>query len=363
MMQSVKSLLNSSVNGVLGVVNPAPTVDSLVARMDSDNIPVTSDPCRECPNPCDEDEYRHEEWPSQMLIDYTSDMLGSVKPYFRQVVISTGKSDWEREVTEARGSLAAHLNDLSVSGRKASHSNGPKTPGVFNSDSATRLSILNGSHHTTSEDTSKQTVLVFPDYKIVTEIDSTKKGAETLVNGYLDSDLSKAGSDQPQIGTKSWIIPYQAVILLCSHKRRDNKCGIAAPVLKRSLTNELESVGWEIHDQVEDPECLDDSPIEDISGTAAEREAAVEERLKKLCDPSVETKRALILYCSHIGGHKFAGNVIIYTPHGSGVWYGRVSSHQSHAVMKTITEGKIYPALLRGGVNITRSKGKTLLDW
>lgn len=135
-----------------------------------------------------------------------------------QVVISTGKSDWEREVTEARGSLAAHLNDLSVSGRKASHSNGPKTPGVFNSDSATRLSILNGSHHTTSDDASKQTVLVFPDYKIVTEIDSTKKGAETLANGYLDSELSKAGSDQPQIGTKSWIIPYQAVILLCQDR-------------------------------------------------------------------------------------------------------------------------------------------------
>lgn len=70
-------------------------------------------------------------------------------------------------------------------------------------------------------------------------------------------------------------------------------------------------MGWEIHDQVEDPECLDDSAIEDISGTTAEREAAIEERLKNLCDPSVETKRALILYCSHIGGHKFAGNVIV----------------------------------------------------
>ncbi|KAG8956729.1 hypothetical protein FRC04_000207 [Tulasnella sp. 424] len=364
MMDTVKSFINASKNNVFAVVKPAPPVDNLVAKLDSASIPVTSDPCRECPNPCDEHEYRHEEWPSQMLIDHTSDMLGAVKPYFRQVVISTGKSDWEREVTEARGTLAANLNDLSISGHKSSSSsNGPKVPGVFNSDSATRLSVINGSHRTTSEDASKETVLIFPDYKMVTEVDSTSKGAETLARGFLDAELSKAGSDQPQIGSKSWILPYQAVILLCSHKRRDNKCAIAAPVLKRALTTELESVGWEVHDQLEDPECLEDSAIEDIPGTTAEREAVVEERLKNLCSPSVETKRALIIFCSHIGGHKFAGNVIIYTPHGSGVWYGRVSSHQTHAVMKTITEGKIYPTLLRGGVNITRPKGKTLLDW
>lgn len=119
-------------------------------------------------------------------------------------------------MTDTRGSLAAHLNDLSLSARKASNSNGPKVPGVFNSDSATRLSVINGSHRTTSEDVSKQTVLVFPDYKMITEVDSTKKGAEALATGYLDPELSKAGSDQPQIGTRSWVIPYQVVILLCA---------------------------------------------------------------------------------------------------------------------------------------------------
>ncbi|EEB95926.1 hypothetical protein MPER_05029, partial [Moniliophthora perniciosa FA553] len=36
-------------------------------------------------------------------------MLGSVKPYHRQIVISTGKIDWDREVTDTKGSLAAHV--------------------------------------------------------------------------------------------------------------------------------------------------------------------------------------------------------------------------------------------------------------
>lgn len=36
-------------------------------------------------------------------------------------------------------------------------------------------------------------------------------------------------------------------------------------------------------------------------------------------------KRALVIKTSHIGGHKFAGNLIVYSPRGTGVWYGRVS--------------------------------------
>lgn len=53
----------------------------------------------------------------------------------------------------------------------------------------------------------------------------------------------------------------------------------------------------------------------------------------------------------------------VYFPNGTGVWYGRVSSHEVGAVTKTVTEGRIYPTLLRGGVDLTRPEGKTLVDW
>lgn len=98
-----------------------------------------------------------------------------------------------------------------------------------------------------------------------------------------------------------------------------------------ALTNELESVGWEVHDQVEDPDCIEDSAIEDIQGTTEERDAVVEERLKKLCDQSAETKRALIIYCSHIGGHKFAGNVIVSDAMTQTV----AGAHDSYAIYST----------------------------
>lgn len=62
---------------------------------------------------------------------------------------------------------------------------------------------------------------------------------------------------------------------------------------------------------------------------------------------------------SHVGGHKFAGNVIIYIPPsfesnalaGKGIWYGRVEpQHVEGIVAKTILDGKVIKDHFRGGI-------------
>jgi (2Fe-2S) ferredoxin len=67
---------------------------------------------------------------------------------------------------------------------------------------------------------------------------------------------------------------------------------------------------------------------------------------------------------SHIGGHKFAGNVIIYVPKkakapsrqphplaGCGIWYGRVEPrHVECIVTRTILNGEVIEDLFRGGI-------------
>ena len=65
---------------------------------------------------------------------------------------------------------------------------------------------------------------------------------------------------------------------------------------------------------------------------------------------------------SHIGGHKWAGNVIVYFPReyrpvagshfplaGRGVWYGRVGpQHVEGIVKETLLGGRVVKDLLRG---------------
>lgn len=74
--------------------------------------------------------------------------------------------------------------------------------------------------------------------------------------------------------------------------------------------------------------------------------------------------RARVGLVSHVGGHAFAGNVIIYVPRtaqkhplaGAGVWYGRVQPHHIEGIIQqTILRGNIIEELLRGTVLATNS--------
>ncbi|KAJ7117385.1 Sucrase/ferredoxin-like-domain-containing protein [Mycena crocata] len=345
---------------VLGLDDPP---DNIYATLSASGIPVASADCRTCPNPCDEG---HSEYPRRFYVDTESTMLGSVKPFRRQILISTGKSDWDREVTDTHGSLAALVSQtqppkvpdapLPISidlNEKAV----PPVPGVFSSADHTRLSVLNGSHKSISADDEYETVLVLPDFTMIVGVPRTLDGAKELWRTALDSRLPRFGITEGTSNFQTWILPYSCVIMLCSHKRRDNRCAIAAPKLEKAFIESLESKGWTADTQLEH---LVEPPLECFSGTPEEKARHITDELQAL--PAA--KRALILRNSHMGGHKYAGNCIIYTPQGSSVWYGRVTSHEVDAiVVNTIQAGLVLPPLLRGGMELSRPGCSTLHDW
>lgn len=129
-------------------------------------------------------------------------------------------------MTEAEGSLAQYISHTSkrhshsssntgASGdQKSQQSDVTNVPGVFKPSDASRLSILNGSHHTISCDDDKESVLVFPDYKVVKDVERTQDGADLLWRMALDPNLNRAGRGVE--GARSWPLPYACVILLCA---------------------------------------------------------------------------------------------------------------------------------------------------
>ncbi|OAX40649.1 hypothetical protein K503DRAFT_714071 [Rhizopogon vinicolor AM-OR11-026] len=322
------------------------------------DVPVTTADCRSCAEPCDQD---HDEYPSKLDIDMDSDMLGSVKPYRRQVVISTGKSDWANKVTEEEGTLAAFLDaansSLSTSKKPKSNSDS-SVPGVFPHTKAGKLTILNGSHKPFSHNESEETVIVLPDFKVMSGVPRTLEGAQALWKAALDPSLGRAGATSRTDNLKTWVLPYSCLILLCSHKRRDKRCAVAAPILEKTFTQYLEREGWVVQTDLQD---LSSEPsLESQASPDTDKEQLIETQLKSL---HVEHK-ALILKNSHIGGHKFAGNCIIYTPRGAGVWYGRVTPHEVESIVKhTIIGGQVLPTILRGGLDLACHGKKSLYDW
>ena len=93
--------------------------------------------------------------------------------------------------------------------------------GVFTQQEGIRLSILNGSHTTISEHHDRETVLIFPDYRIVFGVENTPKAAELLYEKAISPSTTYIPTipeerEDGELPFGILPIPYSCVILLCA---------------------------------------------------------------------------------------------------------------------------------------------------
>lgn len=112
--------------------------------------------------------------------------------------------------------------------------------------------------------------------------------------------------------------PHDYLILICSHRRRDARCGISAPILRKEFEKHLRPLNlWR-----------------DLS--------------------DVRPGGASVVFINHVGGHKYSANVIIYRKEdGQGIWLARIAPKHVEGIVKhTLVKGKIvHPEMIRGGFN------------
>ncbi|OLL22891.1 Actin patches distal protein 1 [Neolecta irregularis DAH-3] len=229
----------------------------------------------------------HPAYPSTIAqkIDRTLPLWGSVKAYEKHVLIATeGKSDWPYCLEDEHNTLGKYLWEKM--GKKG------KQP----------INLTNICMHSKNRGTD---LLVLPDFDYISGV--TRLDASIIVESLI--------SDKWDKGLNIRKAKYKAVVLICSHKKRDRRCGIAGPILQQEFRKYLR-----------------------------------EKNLLRNWDED-ETDSVGVFLCSHIGGHKFAGNVVIYRRNeGECIWLGRVEPcHVPHIVSETIEHGKVWPELLRGG--------------
>lgn len=93
----------------------------------------------------------------------------------------------------------------------------------------------------------------------------------------------------------------QSFIFLCSHNTRDKRCGITAPILKKHFEEELREKGL----------------FRDIS--------------------DFRPDGCSVFYVNHVGGHKYAANVIIYLKKShSLIWLARVTPKHTKSIIDLI---------------------------
>lgn len=219
---------------------PRPAVSDTVQKaLLSHSVPLRSleEACRGCAHLEGDDQ---DDYPKGFDVDMDSEMLGSMATFHRQILISSGKSDWQREVTDSGfpalvkaafeekdpppvdqkgkglpaegedGSLfkGVYPSSISASSSSSSASNG-------SAPRPTRLSILSSSFLSSSDEDEVQSVILLPDFKVIHQVKETKETAAELVEGYLKPSVGRVGAPLSNSTLRSWPLPYSAVVLLC----------------------------------------------------------------------------------------------------------------------------------------------------
>lgn len=284
----------------------------------------------------------HEKYPSSLSIDTETPLWGSVKPWRSHILCATGKTDWVHSVTDESGTLAHAIAET-----KESWSHDVVDKG--------RVMISNASIPPPEEyfefdglDTQKPSkALILPEFLYISNITPESAGPDMaaimstlseerhnqqqrLYNEKNDMDSQDLAYDIPTLSksvlsnihlpttSPSKIIPANelAFVLLCSHRTRDKRCAITANILKKKFDSELRD-------------------------------------LDLYRDASDDREGGVQVHCiSHIGGHKYAANVIIYTKSGQAIWLARVRpDHVRQIIKHCILKGEVFPELLRGAFN------------
>ncbi|KAF4963534.1 hypothetical protein FSARC_8471 [Fusarium sarcochroum] len=285
--------------------------------------------------------------PEDLPLDREGPMKGAIAGYAEHVLVCTGNADWPSRIEEDNGGdcLAADLKELFGRG------------GPFHN-----VSVLNSSFASSVSprpEVQTTSAYILPSFKYVPFLPRVSfDSVEALAKGFLlpkklhsaHEGLSPIHRDRltRKEGYQGLLPGVQDVrdvlVLICGHTGRDARCGIMAPVLQTEFEEKMKNEGLEV---LHGPVQVSLNDTQRIQGETGE-----------------EKTTARVGVISHIGGHKFAGNVIIYLPPqlkmgdephplaGHGIWYGRVDPKNVEGIVKeTILKGNVVADIFRGGID------------
>ncbi|KAL8925692.1 MAG: hypothetical protein Q9208_003375 [Pyrenodesmia sp. 3 TL-2023] len=283
------------------------------------------------------------QFPNGLAIDRSKPILNTVTSYNQHIVIATGKNDWASKIEneEGVGEMARALKDMTkVKGEwfdpnystLISNSSFTSDPELHGSSTPTAVHASDPHLRPTEPSTSLK---LFPHFLHFPHVTNSPAHRSYFASTYLgDQTLRPNTIPDPPSNFTPPVPITKPTILICSHGSRDMRCGVLGPLIHREFEKQNES------------KTLDIGMI------------------------------------SHIGGHAFAGNVIIYIPPeyplsesrhvasgagkqmsplaGMGIWYGRVEPrHVAMILEETVQKGHIVGELWRGGLDVD-VKGR---DW
>jgi hypothetical protein len=318
-------------------------------------------------------------YPAKFSIDEDDKLYGHVNGWDTHLIVGTGKTDWVRDVADEKGSV---MQAVGKHGQEIEMSNGRGKGKMMLSAS----NMPSGGEHGDCDIDEGSDCMLLPSWTFIEKVrpeqvptlmstivakSSSNRTLLSSGNGTAETpapaethesaDHSPNGSSTPvelptpaaqpvlkipQFTTRP--IPHRALILMCSHKTRDARCGQSAPLLRKEFERILRPMG--LHRDLHD-----------------ERPGGVG-----------------IYFINHVGGHKYSANIMVYRRAGSrqtkavtngagndntdeeetlqdeavqGIWLARVKPEDCENIVRyTVLQGKVVKpgTQLRGGFDRER---------
>lgn len=306
--------------GLLDIFRPS--IDKATAELTDKGFDVA-----ECDMDCGS---CHTQFPSS--VNFTDDdgalLWQSTKPFGLHAVVTTGKTDWPHDATLESGTLP-HAVDQWASEMSL------ELQQTIGKVKVTVTSLLNAGLDAGDEEfvlQRKGDVLLLPLFVWVRSVTVTnvapvlnaaipplieaRAAKRTDLGETLDAAASTSDVLAQALALGVQVAPSssRAFIFLCSHRTRDKRCGITAPIMKKEM---------DIH-------------LRDLNLIRDHGDAR----------PGGVT----VAYVNHVGGHKFAANVIIYIKAtGDNIWFARCRPNNVQPIIDecVLGGGKVWPSKVR----------------
>lgn len=261
-------------------------------------------PISECSHEC---ESCTTKYPSSVKIDTSEDIYNSAKQTACHFIVPTGQSDWQHDATSTPHSIENNIVQWIEKESSGLFDHGS----VKCSTSSLPIDFMDPK----AMERQRGDVLIMPFFVWVRRVDAENVGA---VLSELIPQLIKARNEQaqPPAEVQGYAVDNteaRAYIFLCSHKTRDKRCAITAPLMKKEMDARLRETG----------------------------------NYRDIGDDSEDGVH--VSFINHVGGHKYAANVIIYLRTGEILWLARCTPATAKPIIDetVLGGGKVWGDLVR----------------
>lgn len=259
-------------------------------------------------------------YPSSVKIEYDGALWDLTKPYGLHLVVTTGKTDWPHDACLTSHTVAhqvlkwADSAKLTGLGSESDPSNTIKV-------STSSIFLLN--HEKSSDyDTNKiADILILPLFVWIRDVHESNakevlsKVIPDLVEAHVSGSKDPFKKEYPEFPEIKVVPdPLKAHVFLCSHRTRDKRCGVTAPIMKKEMDIHLRDLGL-------------------LRDFGEERPGGVH-----------------VSFINHVGGHKYSANVIIYLKEsGKNIWLARCTPPNAVPIIDEciVNDGKVWPDKVR----------------